>query len=107
MRARMAAETGPGFAISPMVALECLVGPFRHGNTAIVRAYRAAFAGFTNLPVAEQIFEDAARLRAHFRLKTPDALHLACAQRHGCSAFWTNDRRFEAAGGKLVNVLSA
>ena len=107
MRARMAAEAGPGFAISHMAALECLVGPFRQRDAASEGAYRAAFAGFTNLPVAAQIFEDAALLRAHFRLKTPDALHLAWAKHHSCAALWTNDRRFEAAGGNFVKVLTA
>jgi len=106
VRARMAAEGGPGFAISPLVAMECLVGPLRSGNKTIEQTIRAALGGFAMLPI-EDVFEGAARIRAHFRLKTPDALHLACAQHHGCSAFWTNDRRFEAAGGPFVMTLGA
>ena len=44
----------------------------------------------------------AVRLRAQFNLRTPDALHLACAQAHGCSAIWTNDDRLRAAGHGIV-----
>ncbi len=106
LRARMATEAEQGFAISPLVAMECLVGPLRSGNQEVERTIRAALSGFAMLPI-ENVFEAAARLRAHFRLKTPDALHLACAQHHGCSAFWTNDRRFEAAGAAFVKTLGA
>ena len=39
-------------------------------------------------------------------LRTPDALHLAAAQVHGCSALWTNDSRLAVAGrGLAVDVL--
>ncbi|MBP8803259.1 MAG: PIN domain-containing protein [Pseudoxanthomonas sp.] len=49
----------------------------------------------------------AAHLRAHFGLKTPDALHLAAAQHHRCQALWTNDERLSKAGhGLAVNVLA-
>jgi len=42
-------------------------------------------------------FIQAAQLRARFGLRTPDALHLACAQRHQCKALWTNDARLHSA----------
>ncbi|MBC7648600.1 MAG: type II toxin-antitoxin system VapC family toxin, partial [Vitreoscilla sp.] len=54
------------------------------------------------------IFLQAAMLRARFGLKTPDALHLACAQHHGCTALWTNDERLAQAGHGLArSVLTA
>jgi predicted nucleic acid-binding protein len=31
-------------------------------------------------------------LRARYRLRTPDALHVACAIDMGCEAFLTNDK---------------
>ncbi|MGZ8218835.1 type II toxin-antitoxin system VapC family toxin [Methylomagnum sp.] len=54
----------------------------------------------------ETVFLRAARLRAAYpSLKTPDALHLACAQRHGCSAFWTrDDRLWRVTGNFAVNI---
>ena len=54
------------------------------------------------------IYLEAAELRARFGLRTPDALHLACAQHHRCDALWTNDGRFgRASGGLARNVLGA
>lgn len=39
----------------------------------------------------------AALLRAHFSVKTPDALQLAAGIRNCCAAFLTNDRRLPSA----------
>lgn len=106
VRARMGAERGGDFAMSPLVAMECLVQPFRNADLALERSFRAAFAKLAMLEIGAQTFEDASRLRAAFGLKTPDALHLACAQYHRCSALWTNDQRFGAAGSDLVHTLT-
>jgi len=47
-------------------------------------------------------------LRVRFGLRTPDALHLSCAQYHRCDELWTNDGRFSRASGGLArNVLGA
>lgn len=104
---RMDAKAGIQFAISPLVKLECLTGPMRSGNHVLQRGYEAAFAGLLQLELSEDVYVQAASLRAHFRLKTPDALHLACAQHHGCEALWTNDDRLAKAGyGLAVNILA-
>jgi predicted nucleic acid-binding protein len=48
----------------------------------------------------------AAELRGRFGLKTLDALHLSCAQHHGCRALWTNDNGLEQASHGLArNIL--
>ena len=47
----------------------------------------------------------AAELRARFNLKTPDALHLAAAQCHGCEALWTHDNRLDQASRGLATIL--
>ena len=95
-----------GLAISPLVKLECLVGPMRSANVALQKYYEDGLAQFTLLDMPEPVFLLAAALRARFRLKTPDALHLATAQFHGCSALWTNDDRLAAAScGLAINVL--
>ena len=102
----MAAETDAQFAISPLVMMECLVGPLRSGNRELETDYRAAFADFTMVAISEAVFLAAAAVRARSGLKTPDALHLACAQRHDCTSLWTADQRLSVAGGKLVRVLA-
>lgn len=104
--AALAAEPHARFAISPLVRLECLVKPIKSGDLVLQRYYEAAFEQFVPLALPEPVFSAAAHLRARFGLRTPDALHLACAQFHGCTALWTNDDRLGQAGHGLArNVL--
>ena len=92
--------------ISPLVKAECLVGPMRTGDTALQAAYEEFFSTARILDMPEPVFVNAARLRARFNLKMPDALHLACAQRHACDALWTNDTRLNAAAGGMARALT-
>lgn len=94
------------FGISPLVKCECLVGPMKRGDPVLERAYGQLFDQFLPLPMPDPVYVQAARLRAHFGLRTPDALHLACAQHHGCHALWTNDDRLaDASHGLARNLL--
>ena len=78
------------FAISPLIKCECLVGPIKRGDPVLQQAYNASFERFLGLDMPEPVYLQAAQLRARFGLRTPDALHLACAQHHRCEALWTN-----------------
>jgi len=91
---------------SPLVKLECLVYPYRQGNSGLIERYQRFFASAVCLSLSDEIFDDAARLRAAYpNLKTPDALHLACSQYYSCSALWTNDDRlYRTVGGYAVNI---
>ena len=55
--------------------------------------------------ITEPILRDAARLRAQFNLKTPDAIHAATALSVGCAQFITNDLIFRRVPGLNVIVL--
>jgi uncharacterized protein len=102
----MAAATEARFGISPLVKCECLVGAIRRGDPVLENAYAEIFDQFALLAMPEPVYLQAARLRAHFALRTPDALHLACAQYHRCAALWTNDDRLaQASHGLGVNIL--
>jgi uncharacterized protein len=90
------------FAISPLVKMECLIHPMRNGNSVLQSYYELLIAQFTLLPIDEAVFAVATKLRAQCGLRTPDALHLACAQVHACDALWTNDNRLQIVGGDLV-----
>ena len=93
-------------AISALVRLECLVAPMRAGNLPLQRHYETGLAHFATLPLSEEVYARATELRARFNLRTPDALHLAAAQCHGCDALWTNDNRLDRASrGLAVQVL--
>ena len=106
VRDALKSEPDARFAISPLIKLECLVKPLKTGDVALQRRYEAGLNELVQLSMTETIFLQAAMLRARFGLKTPDALHLACAQHHGCTSLWTNDDRLEQAGHGLVrNVL--
>ena len=94
------------FGISPLVKCECLVGPLKRGDPVLERAYTEIFAVFVSLAMPEPVYLQAAQLRAHFNLRTPDALHLSCAQHHRCEALWTNDDRLnQASHGLTRNIL--
>jgi predicted nucleic acid-binding protein len=101
------AEAGDAhFGISPLVKCECLVGPMKRGDPILEQAYGAFFGSFLALDMPEPVFLQAAQLRARFGLRTPDALHLACAQHHRCDELWTNDDRLvQASHGLARNVL--
>jgi predicted nucleic acid-binding protein len=102
----MAAASEARFGISPLVKCECLVGVLRRGDPVLERAYDELFDRFAPLAMPEPVYLQAARLRAHFGLRTPDALHLACAQHHRCAALWTNDDRLtHASHGLAANIL--
>ena len=103
----MARAADARFGISPLVKCECLVGPIRRGDPVLERAYSELFEVLISLAMPEPVFLQAARLRARFNLRTPDALHLSCAQYHRCEALWTNDDRLtRAAHGLARNVFA-
>jgi predicted nucleic acid-binding protein len=95
------------FAISPLTKCECLVRPIKFENPVLGRRFQDLFDRFITLDIPEEVYLQAARLRARFGLKTPDALHLACAQHHRCDALWTNDNRLAAASHGLARNLVA
>lgn len=108
VRSAMAREPAESFAIAPLVKMECMVKPLKTGNLALQGRYEAGLNQLVQLAMPEPVFLQAAQLRARFGLKTPDALHLACAQHHGCAALWTNDARLAQAGHGLArNALTA
>jgi predicted nucleic acid-binding protein len=97
---------GTAFSISPMVKCECLVGPIKLADLRLRQRYLTLFAQFVSLALPEEVYLQAAELRGRFSLRTPDALHLACAQHHGCEALWTNDGRFARASHGMARSLS-
>ncbi len=106
VRTALSKEPPEKIAISPLTKMECLVKPIKTGNLVVQRYYEESFESFSWLPMSDAVYELATLLRARFNLKTPDALHLACAQHHRCDALWTNDDRLTQAGHGLVrNIL--
>jgi predicted nucleic acid-binding protein len=98
------ASLGPGDVpcVSDLSRLECLVKPLRTSNAVLRAAHEKQFAEFELLPLPAAVFDLAAELRATSSLKTPDALHAACAIHHGCAELWTNDNRLAALAGRIA-----
>ncbi|WP_188680235.1 type II toxin-antitoxin system VapC family toxin [Subtercola lobariae] len=107
VRQRLADASEQTFVISPLVKMECLVGPLRNDDLALHDHYLEAFAQFGSVDIAAGQYLRAAELRARHRLSAPDALHLATAQANHCDELWTNDARLQTVSrGLAVDVMS-
>jgi predicted nucleic acid-binding protein len=101
-------QAGDQIAVSDLVRTEALVGPFKSGHVAVLAAYRA-FLGDPAIRVlllTSAVCERAARVRAAYGFKVPDALHLAAAIEHGCGLFLTNDVQLARCTDISVEVLT-
>ncbi len=81
---------------STVTLLEVLVQPLRSHKTTLIDEYRDILLQMPNLTsfdVNPAIAEEASRLRANYRLRTPDAIQIATALHGGASFFLTNDAR--------------
>lgn len=89
-------------AISTITVAEVLAGPFKKGALALAKRYERALSALDVEPVSPAIAVSAARLRARYGLKLPDALQLATALEVGAEALVTHDRDFARVEGIRV-----
>ena len=103
-----AVDRGEFTIVTSMVTLlEVLVHPLRHGNTQLAQRYRDILLnakGLTTVSLSQEIAEEAARLRAKYSLRTPDAIQMATAINNGASFFLTNDTRLPSLPNLQVLV---
>lgn len=110
--ARLAAATAAGdtLAVSDLARAECLVGPLKSGDAAVLADYHRFFSTPTvqMLPLTPAVCERAAEVRvaSGMAFKLPDALHLATAIEHGCGLFLTNDAQMARCAAIPVEVLT-
>jgi predicted nucleic acid-binding protein len=93
---------------SPISITECLVQPYRRKDFALAARYMVLFRNFPHLsiiPMTDDVAERAAFLRAHYNLKTPDAIQVATALTSGCRAFLTNDETLASVEGIDILLL--
>ncbi len=98
-RFRSAHDTG-GLVASELTRLECRVGPLRRDERALLDVYNGFFSGreITVAALDRPVCDLAAEVRARHGLKTPDALHVACAVTTGCDVLLTADARLARCG---------
>ncbi len=92
LRARVAAHVDALFCVSALTRLEVLTRPLRDRDHALVARYESVLRTYDMLTIDDTVVDAALQWRVA-GLKTPDALHVALARRHGCTILWTNDDR--------------
>ncbi len=89
--------------LSPMAVMEILVKPFQSGNAKTTDALIVQLRNMPNFTFMAADFNgaiEAARVRAKYGLRPPDALHFAASLAGGVDTFITNDAGFKAVDGK-------
>ena len=87
---------------------EVLVQPIVAGRTDLQRSYRTLLLNsshFRTLPIGVEIAEAAARLRAVYGLRLPDAIQVAFAITAGCQALVCNDHAMRRVTELAILVL--
>lgn len=90
-----AIEQGEFVAVTSIITLlEVLVHPLRDEDTKLAQKYRDILFdsdGLETILHSQEIAEEAARLRAFYKLRTPESIQMATAIKEGASFFLTND----------------
>ena len=96
------------FAVTELVRMECLVGPIKSGDIALLADFEAFFSApdVVMLPIDATIAERAAGVRASYRFGPMDSFHLAAAVNSTCSLFLTNDTQLRLFVDLVVEVLT-
>ena len=82
---------------SVLSVLEFNVKPYSLGRVNQVLNYSALLDELPNFLIHSltlEMADKAAQMRVKYRLKTPDAIHVACALTHRCDAILGNDEAF-------------
>jgi len=90
------------FAVTTIGVAEVLSGPIATGDEILTRRYRSLLETWQVVDLTADIAESAARLRAAYRLRLPDAIQAASAIEIGADALVTHDRDFSKLAGLRV-----
>ncbi len=102
-------ERGNLTGITSVISLcEVPVHPIRNKNADLQKRYREILQNSPNFhteQINSSIAETAARLRAQYNLRTPDALQIATALENGCDAFLCNDNDLKRVTDLKILIL--
>ena len=97
-----------GFS-SELILLELTVKPLQLARQDVADEYEVLIDDFPNfdlVPISREILLEAAALRAHYRLRTPDAIQIATGLRMGATLLVTNDDTWRKIPSLETLVLS-
>ncbi len=96
---------GKWICSSELVRLESRIKALRENRQDFLKTYDDYFSQCQLVPFGRTVFEKATELRLIYRLKTPDALHLAAALQGAYEEFLTNDLQLAKAASGQIRVV--
>ena len=93
---------------SELLYLELLVFPYKEKNKKIENLYlniEKYVPSLNLIPVTKKILTTAAKIRAEYNFKSPDAIHLATAKVEGCDQFYGSDKKLKSFNDPKVIVI--
>ena len=93
---------------STITLLEVLVLPFKTVNESLAEEYREILLhaeGLTTYEIVHEVSELAAKLRAKYTIRTPDAIQMAVGILYGAYTFLTNDSGLKKVKDIRVMIL--
>jgi predicted nucleic acid-binding protein len=102
------AEGLPRAVVSTISITELLVQPFAKGEEDRITIFEQFILSLPNtdlIPPTYSIAKGAARLRAKYAIRTPDALLISTALSEKVEAFLTNDSRLRSLKAEGVSIL--
>ncbi|HEX7323768.1 MAG TPA: PIN domain-containing protein [Rhodanobacteraceae bacterium] len=91
-------------AVTTVTVAEVLTGPLSAGNGTLAKRYRGVLETWQVVGLDADIAETAARMRARYGLKLPDAVQLASALAINADALVTHNRDFAKLQGLRIFV---
>jgi predicted nucleic acid-binding protein len=93
---------------SAITLMEIIVKPLALGQIDVARKYEAMLVNFPNLDIVDldrDVIRQAARLRAEYRIRPPDALQAGASLLYGAEVFITNDGLLKRLQDKLEVII--
>lgn len=93
---------------SAITLMEIIVKPLALGQIDVARKYEAMLVNFPNLDIVDldrDVIRQAARLRAEYRIRPPDALQVGASLLYGADVFITNDGLLKRLQDKLEVII--
>jgi len=100
-------DSGIVLVASDLTRLECRVKPIRDNDVDLLDDYDDYFEKAVNeiVVLSREVMDSATNIRAQYRFRTPDAVHLAAAVMSNCDVFLTNDYRLGRFGEITIEII--